>query len=257
MKTIPLFLTLLISTALAAETSPSVTRSFPRSLGEGHIGDTPFTVPGEPTWSHRYQQIFDASDWSRSGLTAPAWMITKISFGAFSGGTNLVSRHVEIDFSTTHQTPSSLSPVFAENIGPDATLVFSGSITWVPLPPHHPEGGRYEIMFDQPFVYAPSAGNLLMEIRNFEPFTFIDLPFPIASVWWVEGPNTASLWALNANAVSATPSGQGFQLYFTMTPIPEPSTWTLLLSGTALAGLWRWLTRTAYNLKRDGGRSCP
>jgi hypothetical protein len=212
-------------------------------------GTGPFTVRTDDPSSIRYQQLFVGTDIAVYGYTPPAWLITKIGLPGVGTYPGKVSPQVEISFSTTHHSPSSLSPVFAENIGPDATLVFSGSITWVPLPPHHPEGGRYEIIFDQPFLYVPSAGNLLMEVKNFETFTFEDTPLPIEFPL-VRGPAIRGLYAMDAHAETGMSLSSGLSYFFTMTPIPEPSIWALLLSGTALVGLWRWRTRIHFSQTR-------
>jgi hypothetical protein len=249
-------ITFLTCAALYLEGSP-ITVRLPSLITNAMEAESPFTVRTDEPSSLRFQQGFSGAEISVYGHSAPAWLITKIALRGASSDPNLVSRHVEIDFSTTHQIPSSLSPVFAENIGPDVTRVFSGSITWVTTSPPDPLDRQYEIVLDAPFLYVPEGGNLLMEIRNYETFTFTELPLPITSRYSA-GPGTGHLWAPSAEAAFAPwSSAWSLSFFFTMTPIPEPSTWALLLSGMALAGLWRWRTRTAYNFKRDGGRLCP
>jgi hypothetical protein len=236
----------LMFAALVLQGNTPVTLPLPVFYEESDSGTGPFTVRTDEPSSIRYQQLFVGTDIAVYGYTPPAWLITKIRLSGFAPYPDKVSP-LEISFSTTHHSPSSLSPVFAENIGPNETLVFSGLITWVPRPVH--VGGGYEIIFDQPFLYVPSAGNLLMEVKNFETFTFEDTPLPIEFPL-VRGPAIRGLYAMDAHAETGMSLSSGLSYFFTMTPIPEPSIWALLLSGTALVGLWRWRTRIHFSQTR-------
>lgn len=74
---------------------------------------------------------------------------------------------VEIYLSTTTYSQDALSSTFADNVGADQALVFSGDLevssSATGSAPH-----EFDIVIDLqvPFIYDPSAGNLLLEIRN-------------------------------------------------------------------------------------------
>jgi hypothetical protein len=77
--------------------------------------------------------------------------------------------NLEVRLSTTLQAPDALSAAFAQNVGADETVVFSGPITLSSAfagPPQGPKAFDIVIPLAQSFVYAPRAGNLLVEFRN-------------------------------------------------------------------------------------------
>jgi hypothetical protein len=74
--------------------------------------------------------------------------------------------NVQINLSTTPKVPDSLDLTFANNVGPDDTIVHSG-----PLPLSSADGGNpapFDIVIPltTPFWYNPAAGNLLLDVRN-------------------------------------------------------------------------------------------
>ncbi len=80
----------------------------------------------------------------------------------------VVLRGYELRLSTTQRAPGGLSSRFDDNLGPDATLVFSGDITWNTDgsgAAAGPRGFDYVVNFQHPFVYDPTKGNLLLEWR--------------------------------------------------------------------------------------------
>ena len=84
------------------------------------------------------------------------------------GGPRTVSfDNLLIRFSTTGRDPVDLSNTFAENIGPDATIVFDGPLTIHTDnvgPPGGPKDFDYIFDLQPPFLYDPSEGNLLWDI---------------------------------------------------------------------------------------------
>ena len=79
---------------------------------------------------------------------------------------NWSSPDEEIWISTTNKTSATLSTVFADNHGPDKTLVHDGSYTYPILgsgPPQGPRDFADGMRFQSPFYYDPSQGNLLIE----------------------------------------------------------------------------------------------
>ena len=116
----------------------------------------------------RYQQLYDASQFSNF---SSGGFITQIIFrpDAFAGGAFAATLpDMQINLSTTSVPDDGLSLVFANNIGPDDTVVFSG-----PLPLSSDFTGGVPKDFDivinltTPFFYDPSMGNLLLDVRNF------------------------------------------------------------------------------------------
>ena len=83
----------------------------------------------------------------------------------------LPSPNIRINLSTTSQVPDGLSNTFAENVGADDTVVFNGALplsSAVTGPDGGPKAFDIVITLQTPFWYDPTAGNLLLDVRNFE-----------------------------------------------------------------------------------------
>jgi len=119
--------------------------------------------------SQRYQQVYAASEFTSFG--GPI-RVTEIAFrpDAFFGNAfQTTMPGVEIHLSTTSKAPDGLSTTFASNIGADDTLVFSGSLQLSSSftgPLDGPKAFDVRIVLTTPFVYDPTAGNLLLDLRN-------------------------------------------------------------------------------------------
>lgn len=131
----------------------------------------PFAIFPDYAISARYQQIYEANDFS--SLTGPE-LVTHIAFrpdGEIAAGFAATLPNVQINLSTTSVAVDALSNIFAENIGPDETVVYTGALSlstnWI-----GPVGGPKEfdivITLQTPFLYDPTLGNLLLDVRNFE-----------------------------------------------------------------------------------------
>src|SRR6185436_7474617 len=82
--------------------------------------------------------------------------------------------NIQLTLSTTPKAPDQLSSTFANNFGAHSTIVFSGSLSVDSLTSGQPGGpNAFDIVvtLTSHFVYDPSAGNLLLEIRNFSGST--------------------------------------------------------------------------------------
>ena len=193
--------------------------------------------------SVRYQQVFSASQFP--SFTGPL-MITEIAFRPDGSVTDpsLIIRFdsVQIDLSTTSRTPSTLSTLFASNVGADDTTVFN-SFVFVNAPVTGPPGGPkdFTVAFAlNPFIYDPSAGDLLLDVRAIESGGGISAPFDAES----NNPFTAHLDAPDISAASGTSFATGLVTQFQFTPVPEPSTLVLGSLGTLLVGVGaRWRQR--------------
>lgn len=208
-------------------------------------GDTFSTVPftGSPN-SARFQQVYDSAAFTFFGQRP--YLIHELQFRTDGDGTGFFSRFpgFQINMSTTTRPVDGLSAIFAENVGRnDATVI--------PFGPYQVTGGYFSdirpqlfttvITFSTPFYYDPSQGNLLLDIRNsgggstgwgIPPFfgpAYVDAVN-------VTGDSVSSVAANNVNALSGTPSSLGLVTRFMVTPVPEPSTFALLLVGLVAFG---------------------
>jgi hypothetical protein len=83
---------------------------------------------------------------------------------------------LEIRFSTTSVTPSTLDLLFDDNIGSDETLVFKGGLELATAASGNvPRDFDYFYPFSQPFAYDPAQGNLLMDVISFSGQSFAQI----------------------------------------------------------------------------------
>jgi hypothetical protein len=121
--------------------------------------------------SQRYQQVYGAGDFS--AITGPHHVL-EIRFrpnanSAAPAWSNTVT--LDMRMSTTQAAPDALSMTFADNVGPDETVVYSGTATYSTMQATTSTGtGPMEfdvvITLQTPFVYDPALGNLLLEVRR-------------------------------------------------------------------------------------------
>jgi hypothetical protein len=119
--------------------------------------------------NYRNQQVYHAS-----GFPSNVVWITELRFrpdrtygNAFS--TTTIS-NIQINMSTTTNNPGSLSSTFANNVGPDDTIVLDGAVavsSQFSGPSQGPKAFDIVIPLECPFRYDPSLGNLVVDIRNF------------------------------------------------------------------------------------------
>lgn len=130
------------------------------------FGDTGNLFPLYSDQPIRYQQVFDSSQFSR--LNPGGGLITRIAFRGHGPGVPFTGTlpQLQVNLSTTGQSPDSLSSTFADNVGSDDKQVFSG-----PLPTAVTFTGdatNFEVVINltTPFFYDPTKGNLLLDVRN-------------------------------------------------------------------------------------------
>lgn len=149
------------------ETNKSPSRS---NIPLNNYGPIPFNERLEC----RYQQVYNASDFSR--LPPGGAFISTITFRDGCGSLNAVTfsnrATLTINLSTTAKAADGLSSLFSENLGSDQTTVFLNRLSFFSTDigpcndPQHlpsPEWGD-AIQLDPPFFYNPSHGNLLLEM---------------------------------------------------------------------------------------------
>ena len=145
---------------------------------------------------------------------------------------------VEFRFSTTSRQPDGLSTLFSENIGPDETTVFGRG----PLNLNWSQGSFVTgIPLNQPFLYNPAAGNLLLDMRNYGSGDI-----PSLDAFAVLGDSVSSVsTGFGADRPTGGLATHGLATLFwvDVVPIPEPSTTALLLLG--LIGL-SWKSRRSF-----------
>jgi hypothetical protein len=97
--------------------------------------------------------------------------ITSIAFRAHSPGIAFSGSvpQLQVNLSTTTKAPDQLSSTFADNVGANDTQVFNGSLQVSVNNSSAPDAvNTFDVVisFSTPFVYDPSKGNLLVDIRN-------------------------------------------------------------------------------------------
>lgn len=183
----------------------------------------------------RYQQVFDASQFLAA--MPSGGFITQASFSSDFYCCDICSTvsNVQVSFSTTAASSSSLSPVFAQNEGADQTLVFSGLLRF-----GSGSGYSEHVPFSSAFFYDPRQGNLLMEVKN---FTGDDDPcrdpihgrFPGLDAAYGSAIPSGVVFATGANTETGfVGSGVGVLTQFSFTPVPEPA--TAVIAGTIAVG---------------------
>jgi hypothetical protein len=166
----------LVSVAIIAATSVGASGEVMRVVSpsatakaDGDQSARPTPGPGKIQW------IFPASDFA--SLPASHRLLVAFNFRGDRTQNQAVERifpDKKIWISTTDKTGATMSPVFAENHGPDKTLVQDGLYTFSILgtgPPQGPRDFADGMRFQKPFYYDPSKGNLLVEQSNRLPFS--------------------------------------------------------------------------------------
>ncbi len=201
----------LAAAGASAQTQATLTQTLvvPSSLStvEGsQNSDFPFDISAYGFLSQRYQQVYAASEFAGAG--GPVW-ISGIAFrpdAQWCMPFSATIPNLQIDLSTTTPGPGALSLTFAANVGSEHKLVFDGqlpiSITCAG-PALGPKEFELKIPLTAPFLYDPSKGNLLMDVRTSVP---VDQPMgdPFDAEW------TAALPVSSVYTFSAAPGAVEF-----------------------------------------------
>jgi hypothetical protein len=170
------------------------------------------------TYVGEYQQIYDGA------LFSGPVNITQIDFFSVVGD---ISGDYTLHLSTSSATPQTLSTTYANNIGADNALFFSGSVSHV-------------LSFTgTPFFFDPAGGDLLLDV-------FVNTGNPVSgSLAAGCSTDTNRVFNFNGNGSQGTgnspaictPTSYGLETQFTFTAaqVPEPS--ELALFGTGLLAL--------------------
>jgi len=235
----PTLLALLSLSILPALAASAVTIVAPGGYDavEGNDGNSfPFN-----NFEGRYQQGY-AADQFDSGLL----QINEIAFrtdadpAAADWTSNLT---FTVNLSTSQNAVGSLSTTFADNVGSDATLVYtatSGIVGGTNAGGTGPNAFDVILTLDTPFLYNPANGDLLLEVLmetqvNFLPlsgFSYLDAVESDTGTFdiglqrvWNSGGDTGALTG------STDVEGFGLVTRFTYDVVPEPGTGLLLTAG--------------------------
>jgi len=251
MKT-PFVFLILVSLACLAFADASVLVPDPAG-SVGNPADAASTYPfllqqtGQPggqqtVTSMRYQQIYGASAFS--AIDSGGEYITHISFALDESVTRPTYvwsiPNIQISLSTTPSAVDSLSPVFANNVGVNDTTVYGpGQLGFFTL------GGRVEISLNNPFLYNPASGNLLLDVRVFDGTGPFDMFFPTLNAQNSSTDQVARIYATSVGASSAeVRDSLGLFTVFETRAVPEPSSLVLfLLGGISIFAFARTRTR--------------
>jgi len=188
----------------------------------------------------RYQQVYAGSEFG--GLSG---LIKQIAFrpDEYTGQAfSTTGIDTEIRFSHTSYAPQGLSATFADNIGPDETLVFDGLLSLSSAG----NNSLFDIIIDvdDAFFYD-GASNLLMDIKVFNVVRTTQ--FDSAGTGVGDGglSSTDRLWAYGAGSLTGSSAGDdGYVTQFTIGPlVPLPGAVLLGALGLSCAG-WRLRRRT-------------
>jgi hypothetical protein len=222
-----LLLCLFLLTAMSA--AAGVIIGLPPDSGVGNA------FPFGGSYDGEYQQVYNRGQFSGPiTITDLEFYNTQVNWS-----TEINSGTWTISLSSTSADWDTLSPVFASNIGPNNTLVFTGDLSqsWA-------FGDTLQIPLSTPFTYDPLYGNLLMDVVASGTFTALNVFFD------TNGFNGGDL---NGNEylgrvfmqsgvppVPTVNSGYGLVTGFNSgTSVPEPSSVALFGLGVAVFGLAR------------------
>ncbi len=208
--------------ALPAAAATQVVVPSANATAEANINNiVPFSggFHAEPHGTTRYQQVYSAEDFAAAGHT---FRITKIAFRLDGSDAPYAESatipDISIYLSTTSKAVDGLSSTFADNLGADNTLVYSGSLSFsVPYDASVPRPFDVVVTLQTPFVYTPADGNLLMEVRNVSGVTSGVLAALDASSLSSDG--TSRVWnTSSADAATGGPDTYGLVTQFTTVP---------------------------------------
>lgn len=182
----------------------------------------------------RYQQVYDSSLFSAVTGSAPISQLAFRPDGTLAPSKSFSSM-VNIRLSTTSLDEDGLNSLFANNSGPDETVVFSGTLPWNSGYSGTPGPFSLVIPLTVPFVYTPAAGNLLLDV-TVTGFSGTG-GYPLDAVF-TPGDGVSRLYFLNATSTFGFQDTLGLVTQFTfdaanpptLTPVPEPSTYAAIAS---------------------------
>jgi len=186
----------------------------------------------------RVQQLIGSGQFASVGGSL---LIDQLSFrlapGTGSGSESMTN--LNLSLSTSPKSPNTISTTFADNIGSDNTLVFSGAFTDSSLGCAGPAPCPFDINinFTTPFVYNPTQGSLLLDIKitgasGTAILDSMNFAGPSGGVVGIVG-------LLNATTAIGPAFNGSDILQFRYTSVPEPASGAFLLVGAAALALMK------------------
>ena len=218
----------------------------PRDRANAYATRDPFLIFTSEASSVRYQQVYGSSDFQRDGNSQ--WWLTEISFQAGLAAMDFTLPNVQIALSTTQRQPDGLSSIFAENIGADNMLVYSGELI---VTGSGSFGDIVRIQLEQPFLYDANAGSLLLDVRNFQTIAWPGFE-PVFGGYGTVGDTVSLAVALDVNSPTALLGTGGLFTEFTAIPVPEPRLLLLLPCALALFGVAACFRRVSVDQPKEG-----
>jgi len=212
--------TLTVGSALVV---PNVSRTLDDGGGSGILQDV-----------LRGQMVYDASQF-------PAEIIRILELrmrpsAALGNAFTSTISNFQINLSTTSVEAEQMNAVLAQNVGPDDTIAFQGSLTVSSRfvgPANGPKEFDIVLPLAAPFVYDPMLGNLLIDFRNFSgsSATIVDLGRQVG-----DGSSRA-LAALGATSASALDvAAEVLQIVYTIETSVPPAIITQPTNQTVVEG---------------------
>jgi len=176
--------------------------------------------------SHRYQQIYGAEAFG--ALPGPS-LLSKIAFrpnGTNTGvlGSNLGKAFsgiysMTVHLSTSSFTPDNLPSTFDAAHGADKTQVVDGATLSSSFtgPPGGPMDFDIMLQLEAPFVYDPTQGSLLLEVRLWNVSGDLS---GYLDVQEVNGDSVSRSWTQNHNGGGGSRDTRGLVTQFTFIPAP-------------------------------------
>jgi hypothetical protein len=190
--------------------------------------------------SFRMQMVFDASQFAIPAGTSGR--IDRISFRLDNGtteGATMFFGGGSITLSLTPVGPDGLSTTFANNVGANRVTIWNGALSfggsYVSAATPQPFNTVGAPTATAPFWYVPSQGNLLVDIRGRSGQAFFPGALDAEST---TGDSVSRVFATSELLTSGSVDTVGLITRFDMTIVPEPSTWSLFVSGALMALLF-------------------
>jgi len=192
----------------------------------------PFNSVSFSSSEMRYQQVYAASEFGSDPLLIDAILFRPDS----QNGNPFLNSYanIRVDLSTTSAAPDGLSSTFANNVGADNTTVRSGPFTLSSLDVAGPGNTReFDILipFIAPFLYNPTLGNLLLDVRLVTNTASTQFDAHVVS-----GDSISRAWAYDDDALTSLGTdSSGLVTKFqtsSVNAVPDPgSSLSLLLMG--------------------------